>query len=413
MGRLTRAVEATWTRGDAGGLGLALRALAAPYGAAMAIRNRAFDRGWLPARRVPARVVSVGNLVVGGSGKTPLALWLAERLAAAGRRPAIVARGYRKQRRGVVVVGRDGCPLVGAAEGGDEAVLMARRFRGPVVVGEDRVAAAQAAIARFDADTIVLDDGFQHRRLARDVDVVVTGDALAGARLLPAGPLREPVRSLARADAVVTTTGPAPAAATCPVFRARLGPEAVVRVEGDVWIVEPLATLAGRRVVAVAGIARPERFLADVARAGGHVVGRVLRPDHHAWRPAEVADVLAAAGDALVVTTEKDLVKWELQAGAPVRALRVGVEVDDAAGLVRLAGGTGMLCEERGGRRRPGGDRMAIAKEFLDVLACPKCHGKVVPTDAQDALVCHACRLRYRIEDDIPIMLVDEATPLD
>ena len=124
-----------------------------------------------PEKVPSARVVSVGNLTVGGSGKTPLVLWLAERLAASGRRVAIVARGYRKERPGVVIVGRSGTPLVSVREGGDEAVLLARRFAGPVVVGEDRVAAARVAAGECGAELLVLDDGFQHRRLARDLDV--------------------------------------------------------------------------------------------------------------------------------------------------------------------------------------------------------------------------------------------------
>src|SRR5213078_591290 len=143
----------------------ALAPAALAYGAVAALRNRLYDAGWLDAARVPAHVVSVGNLAVGGTGKTPTALWLAERLAARGLRTGIVARGYRKRRRGVVIVGEDGRPLVDPEEGGDEAVLLARRFAGPVVTGERRAEAAAVACARFALDALVLDDGFQHRAL--------------------------------------------------------------------------------------------------------------------------------------------------------------------------------------------------------------------------------------------------------
>src|SRR5262245_37431400 len=179
----------------------ALVPAAVAYGAATALRNRLYDGGWLAARRVPPRVVSVGNIAVGGTGKTPTALWLAERLAARGWRPAIIARGYRKRRPGVVVVGVDGSPLVTPEEGGDEAVMLARRFRGPVVTGERRAEAAALAWTRFGVDVVVLDDGFQHRGLARDADLVLLGPESTGAWPLPAGPLRESPRALVRARA--------------------------------------------------------------------------------------------------------------------------------------------------------------------------------------------------------------------
>jgi tetraacyldisaccharide 4'-kinase len=176
MGATLEAVaHAAWTAGTPGArlLRAALVPAGVAYGVVATVRNRLYDTGWLPAARLPAYVVSVGNLTVGGTGKTPAALWLARALAARGRRPGIVARGYGKLRRGVVVVGEAGRPLVGAEEGGDEAVMMARRFAGPVVTGERRAEAARLACTRFGLDTVVLDDGFQHRALARDADLVL------------------------------------------------------------------------------------------------------------------------------------------------------------------------------------------------------------------------------------------------
>jgi len=190
-------------------LRLALVPASAAYRAAVGLRNGLYDHGWLAARRVPARVLSVGNLTVGGTGKTPAALWLAERLAARGRRVGIVARGYRKRRPGPVVVGVDGRALVSAEDGGDEAVMLARRFAGPVVTGERRHEAASLACARFALDTIVLDDGFQHHRLRRDLDIVVV-DAVrpfGNGQLLPAGHLREPPGALGRAGLLVKNHG--------------------------------------------------------------------------------------------------------------------------------------------------------------------------------------------------------------
>ena len=331
-----------WTGRTASGRALraALVPAALAYGAGTAVRNRLYDAGILAARRVPARVISVGNLTVGGTGKTPTTLWLAERLRARGARVGIVARGYRKERPGVVVVGEVGRPLVAAREGGDEAVLLARRFAGPVVTGERRAEAAAFACARFALDTIVLDDGFQHRALARDADLVLLAGDEAAQWPLPAGPLREWASGLGRADAVLAVDGQPADAPGRPLFRAELRPTALVRVEGDAWVEEPLASLAGREVVALAGIARPERLAATLARAGAVVRDALHFPDHHPYGADDIAAVVRTARAAAVVTTEKDLAKL---GGAPglesLRALRVGLEVERGEALVELLAG--------------------------------------------------------------------------
>src|SRR5581483_11788038 len=177
----------------------------------------------------------------------------------------------------------DGRALVGPEEGGDEAVMLARRFAGPVVTGERRADAAALACRRFGVDTIVLDDGFQHRALARDVDVVVLGPGDERGWGLPAGPLREPPAALRRARAaVVLGDAPADGSAGPPRFRGR------VALDGDVGAAQ---TIAGREVVAVAGIGRPERFLAAVAAAGATVAAHVLFPDHHAYTDSDAARI--------------------------------------------------------------------------------------------------------------------------
>ena len=322
----------------------ALRAALVPaalaYGAVIAVRNRLYDAGWLAAARVPAHVVSVGNLAVGGTGKTPTTLWLAERLLARGHRVGIVTRGYGKRRRGVVVVGEAGVPLVAPEEGGDEAVMLARRFRGPVVSGERRAPAAAFACSRFGVDTIVLDDGFQHRALARDADLVLLTADEPAFFLLPAGPLREGPAALARARALLVVDAGATVVPGAPpglrVFRARLRPTALVGAAGA-WSEEPVGDLAGREVTAVAGVARPERFLATLRALGAVVVDLVPFPDHHVYSAADVDRIMAAAGGRAVVTTEKDLVKLErLRATGALRALRVSLEVDDGDALVAL-----------------------------------------------------------------------------
>ena len=319
-------------------LRLALVPAAAAYRAAVGLRNRLYDQGWLAARRVPARVVSVGNLTVGGTGKTPAALWLAERLAARGHRVGIVARGYRKQRAGPVVVGVDGRALVTPEDGGDEAVMLARRFAGPVVTGERRHEAALLACARFALDTIVLDDGFQHRALARDADLVLVADDAAAGRCLPAGSLREPPAALRRACAVLVVGG---ATASVPpgmvVFRGRLAPVAAVRARDGAFHPEPLDALVGQDVVAVAGIARPEGFVDTLGRLGARVRDVLRFPDHHAYTAADARRIAAAARAGRLVTTEKDLAKLERFPGLEALiALRVELEVEDEEALLDL-----------------------------------------------------------------------------
>lgn len=321
----------------------ALAPAALVYGAAVTVRNRLYDGGWLRATRVPAAVIAVGNLTVGGTGKTPTALWLAEALVARGRRVAIVARGYGKRRPGVVVVSAGSGPVVGALEGGDEAVMLAHRFAGPIVTGERRVEAARAAIERFGVDTIVLDDGVQHRALARDADLILLPDGPIPERLLPAGPYREPPGAIARARAalVVGRDGTWPAIAACrdrvPVFRGRLVAEALVRVDGGRWVTEGIDRLRGRGITMVSGVARPERF-ATLLGATGLAPERTLAfPDHHVYGEAERRAIAAAPGP--VVTTEKDLVKLaDGQVRADLFALRVGLEVEDAPGLLARLG---------------------------------------------------------------------------
>jgi tetraacyldisaccharide 4'-kinase len=340
MGHLAAAVTRAWEprtpRERAVQLLLVPASLA--YGAAVGLRNRLYDAGWLGQTRVAARVLSVGNLTVGGTGKTPAALWLARALARRGRRVGIVARGYRKGRRGVVVVGESGTPLVSPEDGGDEAVMLARRFAGPVVTGERRAEAAAEACRRFGLDTLVLDDGFQHRALARDADLVLLADDRAARHLLPAGSRREPLAALARARALLAVgedEPPWPPGSAPPArFLGRLVPTALV---GSGWDEAALASLTGARVVAVAGIARPERFAATLERCGARVVERLFFPDHHDYSASDVAGIVAAGRTGPLVTTEKDLVKLAGRPGLEdVRALRIALEVDDGERLVDL-----------------------------------------------------------------------------
>ncbi|HXJ37201.1 MAG TPA: tetraacyldisaccharide 4'-kinase [Candidatus Eisenbacteria bacterium] len=348
-GRLGALVETSWEGATAGQrlVSAALRPASLAYGAVVAVRNRLYDLGALRSERVPARVVGVGNLTVGGSGKTPTALWLAEALGARGRRVAIVSRGYGKTKPGVVIVGVDGRPLVAPSDGGDEAVLAAMRVPVPVITCERRVMAARVACERFACDTIVLDDGFQHRALARDVDIVLVPEGGLPRALLPAGPLREPAASLRRAQAVLALgderrVPPRPAAPPgIPTFVGRIVPTAAVLLGDGRLVAHDLGILPKRRVVAVAGVARPERFWTLLDRLGVDVAVRLALPDHAPYDAATLAALRAAIGSEgrAVVTTEKDLVKLAGLGGVDALrlcAVRVGVEIEESERLLDL-----------------------------------------------------------------------------
>ena len=309
-----------------------LAALAAPYAAAVAARNAAYDAGLLAARRAPVPVISIGNLTLGGTGKTPLVAWTVRVLAAAGRRPAIVSRGY------------------GAAAGAtsDEAAELALLVPGvPHVADRDRRAGAAAAAAA-GADCVVLDDGFQHRRLARDLDVVAIDatDPFGCGRLFPRGLLREPLAGLARAGAVVLTRADAVPAARRREIRAALaaacgpGMPAVwaeaehrpVALRRHASAAEPLAAVRGRRVAAFAAIGNPAAFRAALEALGADVVHFRAFADHHAYAAADLADLARGAGAAradLAVTTLKDLVKVRRDdlGGVPLAALEIALVV--------------------------------------------------------------------------------------
>lgn len=285
------------------------------------LRRRLFALGWLKSERLPVPVIVVGNIAVGGSGKTPVALWLADQLRAAGHRPGIVSRGYGGSIEGVAGVPPGGDP----ARFGDEPVLMAAVSGCPVFVGRDRPAAGRALLAAHpDVDVLIADDGLQHYRLARDVELVVVDEATLGNRLrLPAGPLREGVERLADATLIFAHGEFSPALLRAvrpvPVFSFKLVGAAFERVANRSEICLA-ADLCGRRIHAMAGIGRPERFFAQL-ESMGLVIERRPFADHHAFTPADVA---VPDGDVLLMT-EKDAVKCSPFAPAdswvwPVRA---------------------------------------------------------------------------------------------
>ncbi len=314
----------------AGALRYGLRGLAAPYGLAVHVRNRAFDLGLLSVHACPAPVVCIGNLSLGGTGKTPLVAWAAWHLAKLGMRPAIVSRGYGARR----------------GQTSDEAAELGLLMPGvPHVADADRVAATRQAVAA-GANAIVLDDGFQHRRLARDLDVVAVDatDPFGCGFLFPRGLLREPLSGLARADAVVLTRCTLVSAAERAEIRETLARRAgslppvwaeaahrpvALRQAGGGTL--PLESLRGRRIVACAGIGNPDAFRRSLEELGAEVAAFRAFADHHAYGPGDL-DALGAWGHrekaSLLVTTLKDLVKIQRDevGGIPVAAVEIAIQ---------------------------------------------------------------------------------------
>ncbi len=309
------------------------------YAAAHARRRaRAAPR----AERLPRPVLSVGNLHWGGTGKTPVVVALAAHLRDRGRSVAVLSRGYRRASRGPLLVSRGGGPLVTVAAAGDEPWQLARALPGvAVAVGERRAEAGRLALEELSPppDLFLLDDGFSHVALARDLDLLVlpANDPWGGGRLWPTGRLREPLASARHADVLLVAggeSGDGTAAATAlarfgfagAAFVAPIVAGAPVGADG-----EPLAP--GARVLAVAGIARPERFFQSAVAAGLELAGTRAFPDHHRYPPASLAAIerqARQAGAGTVLVTEKDAAKLEGRLALPLARLPIAARPEPA-----------------------------------------------------------------------------------
>jgi tetraacyldisaccharide 4'-kinase len=321
------------------------------YHAGQSIRNAFWH---FAKRRVPISTISVGNLTVGGNGKTPFTLFLASRLQAHGISVGIVSRGFgRISTNGEpAALVSDGTTIkLSPEEAGDEPVMMAKSFRGPIAVAPRRIDGIRLLSEIAHPDVIVLDDAFQHRALARDVDLVLINRerGFGNGHLIPAGPMREPLRAIGRADAAIIVSSGIPdrpsaitarqmnAISQITTLRATLRPKALVRYEQGNWFELPIA-MAGRRVLAVSGLADPSGFYAMLHEIDTDLVGVLEYPDHHVYNPSDWQTIVKAATDAdIVLTTEKDLVKLEKFPFArdSLYALRLEVvmSVEDAARL--------------------------------------------------------------------------------
>jgi tetraacyldisaccharide 4'-kinase len=297
-----------------------LNPLSAIYGRVVGARNALYDRGLLRARKLQGAVISIGNLSAGGSGKTPFVLLLGELLKARGFKFDVLSRGYGRKSRGVLLVDPSGLP----EEFGDEPLLIARRLQVSVIVGEDRYEAGCFAESRFGPQLHVLDDGFQHRTLARDFDIVLVTPQEASDRLLPAGRLREPLNSLWRADAVVLASG---ASAESFPIKGKL----IWRVRRGIapQNVPP-------RPVVFCGIARPQQFTLQLRAANIEPAAEAFYRDHHAYSERDIRELLALKQKSEAggfVTTEKDAVNLGsyLSALEPLCVVPVRMELAEAA----------------------------------------------------------------------------------
>jgi tetraacyldisaccharide 4'-kinase len=309
------------------------RAVVWPYSALMRLRRWAYNRGMLPRAGAAVPVICVGNITTGGTGKTPMVDWVVRRLKEAGRNPAVLTRGYK------AVDGKS-----------DEAELLKRRSGVEVVVNPDRIAGARAAAAG-GADVLVMDDGFQHMRLRRDMDIVLI-DAMnpfGFGCCLPLGRLREPLSALRDAHAIVITRSDA----VIPEFvealeeqLTRRAPQASIHlgVHKPTGLIDhdgkelPLDDIAGRKVLIFAGIGNPQAFITTVRNLGAEPVDFCIFSDHQEYGPAviqRICDRADASGAEILVTTEKDYVKLaEFEFDTPIR--QVVVEMDIARGRREL-----------------------------------------------------------------------------
>ena len=336
---------------------LLLRSLAVGFGAGVAIRRAAYRHGWFRTRRLSCPVISVGNLSLGGTGKTPMVAYIAEALLHRGWKPGILTRGYGRRHGAKMIAiepgrGRMAEPIVW----GDEPALLAARLpEVPIVIAANRYRAGLTAEERFGVNVHVLDDGFQHLALARDLDVVlldVTRE-YSGASLVPAGPWREPLASLGRAQAVVLTRlelgDPHPLEEAVrrlnpglKMFRSTTRLRRLVDVASGIeWVAD---ALVGKPVGAFCGIGNPRAFFGDLQAWGFATVAETAFPDHHSYRNGELIEQVRKATEAgaiALLITEKDAMNLprEWKSPVPILACVTEIEIEPAAAFDELLAG--------------------------------------------------------------------------
>ncbi len=319
------------------------------YNLALKCRRYCYDHLRKP-NRLPAKVISIGNITLGGTGKTPAVIALAREASKRGLNPCVLTRGYKGKSKDTCFISKGDGPLLNAEQAGDEAFLMAETLRGvPIVKGSDRFRAGIMAL-EYDQLAIInlpqsrlflLDDGFQHWRLHRDIDVLLIDatNPFGNGRLFPEGTMREPFSALERADIILITksdvatdgavldiTDEIRKYSNAPVFRAFHKTVAVISNSGET---EGTETLDTKKVYAFSGIANPAYFQASLRSIGAEIIGSRKFRDHHLYTQKEIDEIRKDAGDHMIITTEKDLVKLrDLNIPENISALKIEFSVD-------------------------------------------------------------------------------------
>jgi tetraacyldisaccharide 4'-kinase len=331
---------------------IALAPLGLVYGAAIKVRSALYRNGILKTQSVSIPVISVGNITTGGTGKTPLVEWIASELAARGHRVCVLTRGYRRANPTERVVVSDGDQILAdAGQSGDEAMMLARSLVGKaaVVCDADRVAGANWAIENLKPDALILDDGFQHVRIGRDLDIV-TIDATnpwGAGRLLPAGILREPIKSLGRADCIILTRTSNTInaglqerirqATDAPIFCSTTVFRRVTALDSLENAIEE-ETLRKQPISAFCGIGNPNAFFKQLREEGFDLQHTEAFRDHHKYSQTDIDLVSRRAADAgaqALITTAKDAVKLEsMRFGLPCYVVEIEMQVLEAERLL-------------------------------------------------------------------------------
>ncbi|MEE8185094.1 MAG: tetraacyldisaccharide 4'-kinase [Thermodesulfobacteriota bacterium] len=307
------------------------------YGLAIRVRFFLYSSGILHARKLPCKVISIGNITVGGSGKTPMAIFMAEYLANRGLRTAIVSRGYGGSLKGGEAIVSDGSNiLLGPKEAGDEPYLMAKKLRDVIVaVGANRYKIGSDIINRFKTQCIILDDGFQHIRLKREMDILLIDSArgFGNSYLIPRGILREPLDGIGRADVLMIKNNNKKdlyLGAKVPTISFHYRPTRLEGLDGESKM--DISVLKRKRVFAMAGIANPEAFIKTLKDTGAEVISTLFYPDHHWYSLHDLKDIKEKikrmqGGVELVVTTEKDMARLRHLPDPGINIYAVGVEL--------------------------------------------------------------------------------------
>jgi len=348
MGKVTDYIEAAFADNGKTSLvspKIALLGLSKVYGALGRAKRVAYEKGVLEAKRLPAKVVAIGNLTAGGTGKTPMTLFAARWYQTQGAKVVIVSRGYggSLSKKGAVVSDGD-VVFLSPYEAGDEPVMMAEQLHGvPVVIGSDRHGAGMEACDRFRPDVVLLDDAYQHIRLARDLNILLADGSrpFGNGHVLPRGPLREPLSALSWADAVVLTRAregdvghffshlPEPLktkAAALPVFAS------THRVTLSDGAGNPMTPEALGPAFLFSGIAKNHAFEEGARGLGVSIAGGRFFEDHHSYTEAEIAALESqarACGASVLLTTDKDRVKVRTMASMPLATVSVSIEFNE------------------------------------------------------------------------------------